>query len=322
MQINKEDTVVKVNDISKIFYTKNKTKKAIDKITFELKRGEVLGYIGKNGAGKSTMIKILCGILTPTSGEAKVSQIVPYKKRMENAKNIGVVFGQRTQLWWDLPLIDSFNLLKKVYRISDEKYKKRLDYFDEVFDISKYYDSLVRTLSLGERMKADIVASMLHNPKVLFLDEPTIGLDFRSKRKMREVILDINKKYKTSIILTTHDLRDIEELCKKIIIIDNGKKIYDDSMNSLRKIYGNYKLIEADLVSKSFFTDLEKNLSKLGFETKLLKNQQKVTIMFEEQKENISKLMEIIFSKNYLKNITIKDNSLENIIEKIYEENN
>ena len=295
MQINKEDTVVKVNDISKIFYTKNKTKKAIDKITFELKRGEVLGYIGKNGAGKSTMIKILCGILTPTSGEAKVSQIVPYKKRMENAKNIGVVFGQRTQLWWDLPLIDSFNLLKKVYRISDEKYKKRLDYFDEVFDISKYYDSLVRTLSLGERMKADIVASMLHNPKVLFLDEPTIGLDFRSKRKMREVILDINKKYKTSIILTTHDLRDIEELCKKIIIIDNGKKIYDDSMNSLRKIYGNYKLIEADLVSKSFFTDLEKNLSKLGFETKLLKNQQKVTIMFEEQKENISKLMEIIF---------------------------
>lgn len=322
MQINKEDTVVKVNDISKIFYTKNKTKKAIDKITFELKRGEVLGYIGKNGAGKSTMIKILCGILTPTSGEAKVSQIVPYKKRMENAKNIGVVFGQRTQLWWDLPLIDSFNLLKKVYRISDEKYKKRLDYFDEVFDISKYYDSLVRTLSLGERMKADIVASMLHNPKVLFLDEPTIGLDFRSKRKMREVILDINKKYKTSIILTTHDLRDIEELCKKIIIIDNGKKIYDDSMNSLRKIYGNYKLIEADLVSKSFFTDLEKTLSKLGFETKLLKNQQKVTIMFEEQKENISKLMEIIFSKNYLKNITIKDNSLENIIEKIYEENN
>ena len=287
-----------------------------------MKRGEVLGYIGKNGAGKSTMIKILCGILTPTSGEAKVSQIVPYKKRMENAKNIGVVFGQRTQLWWDLPLIDSFNLLKKVYRISDEKYKKRLDYFDEVFDISKYYDSLVRTLSLGERMKADIVASMLHNPKVLFLDEPTIGLDFRSKRKMREVILDINKKYKTSIILTTHDLRDIEELCKKIIIIDNGKKIYDDSMNSLRKIYGNYKLIEADLVSKSFFTDLEKNLSKLGFETKLLKNQQKVTIMFEEQKENISKLMEIIFSKNYLKNITIKDNSLENIIEKIYEENN
>ncbi|MCK7488135.1 MAG: ATP-binding cassette domain-containing protein [Bacillus subtilis] len=187
-------------------------KTAVDNVSFSVNQGEIIGYIGPNGAGKSTTIKILTGILTPSSGSVVVDGLVPYLKRTQNAKKIGVVFGQRTQLWWDLPLNESFTVLKEIYQIPESEYKERLAYFDGLFGLHEFIKQPVRQLSLGQRMKADIVASLLHNPKLLFLDEPTIGLDVIAKENIRKTIHDINKKYNTTVILTTHDLADIEEL--------------------------------------------------------------------------------------------------------------
>ena len=226
--------MIKVENLSKVFKTSKKfpglfgsikglftreytEKKAVNNISFEIASGDIVGYIGSNGAGKSTTIKIMTGILTPTSGRVLVDGIEPYKNRQLNAKKIGVVFGQRTQLWWDLPLNESFSLLKDIYEVSEDDYKERMKFFTDVLGLDEFIMQPVRTLSLGQRMKADLAASLLHNPKILFLDEPTIGLDVVVKEKVRKAIKEIHAKYGTTIILTTHDLQDIEELCSKII---------------------------------------------------------------------------------------------------------
>ena len=211
--------------IKGLFSREKISKKAVDDISFNINDGEIVGYIGSNGAGKSTTIKMMTGILNPTKGECIVNGINPSKKRKENAQNIGVVFGQRTQLWWDLPLSESFTILKEIYKVSNEDYKKRMEFLNEVLELNEFFDRPVRNLSLGQRMRADLGASLLHNPKVLYLDEPTIGLDLVVKDSIRSAIKEINEKYNTTVILTTHDIEDIEELCNRIIIIDNGKKI-------------------------------------------------------------------------------------------------
>lgn len=248
------ERMIEVNHISKEFvspkkypglkgaikglFSKEKViKKAVDDISFQIQDGEIVGYIGSNGAGKSTTIKMMTGILTPTTGNCIVNGVDPNKKRKENAQNIGVVFGQRTQLWWDLPLSESFTILKEIYNVSEEEYKKQMEFFNEVLELSEFFDRPVRNLSLGQRMRADLGAALLHNPKVLYLDEPTIGLDVLVKDNIRKAIKEINEKYHTTVILTTHDIGDIEELCDRIIIIDEGKKIYDGGIEELKASY-------------------------------------------------------------------------------------
>ena len=217
--------------------------RAVDGISFTVPDGEIVGYIGANGAGKSTTIKMMCGILTPSSGSVRIDGIEPYRKRRQVAQHIGVVFGQKSQLWWDIPLIESFKVLKEIYQVSDADYKERMDFLGEVLDVKRFLSQPVRTLSLGERMRADLAASMLHNPRILFLDEPTIGMDVLVKEKIRLAIHALNKSYGTTVILTTHDMTDIEDLCSRIILLEKGAILYDGPLSKLKNRFGNLKTL-------------------------------------------------------------------------------
>lgn len=233
--------------IKGLFSNEKVRKLAVDDISFSIGDGEIVGYIGSNGAGKSTTIKMMTGILTPSKGECLVNGVNPSKNRMQNAQNIGVVFGQRTQLWWDLPLSESYTILKEIYNVSDEDYKSRMEFLNKVLDLPEFFDRPVRTLSLGQRMRADLGAALIHNPKVLYLDEPTIGLDLVVKDKIREAIREINEEFNTTVILTTHDIGDIEELCSRIIIIDEGKKIYDGGLDELKDTFGTKRKVSMEI---------------------------------------------------------------------------
>lgn len=309
-----------VKGVIKSFYNAKKiVKKAVDDVSFTIQQGEIVGYIGPNGAGKSTTIKMLTGILTPTSGEVRVDGIIPYQKRTVNAKKIGVVFGQRTQLWWDLPLIESFTVLKEIYQISDADYKERLAYFTELFGLNEFIKQPVRQLSLGQRMKADIVASLLHNPKLLFLDEPTIGLDVIAKENIRKTLKDIHEKYQTTIILTTHDLADIEELCDRIMMIDQGKIIYDGSLETIKAKFGSKKIVcftlknDSDIDLKVFETLKQKDADL----TCSIENKQ-LTVIFNKLKINVGDIIGPVLTQTEVLDIDISDDHLENIIKAIY----
>ena len=217
--------------------------RAVDGISFTVPDGQIVGYIGANGAGKSTTIKMMCGILTPTSGTVKIDGVEPYRRRRQVAQHIGVVFGQKTQLWWDIPLVESFKVLKEIYQISDADYEERMAFLGEVLDITRFLSQPVRTLSLGERMRADLAASMLHNPRILFLDEPTIGMDVLVKEKIRQAIHALNRTYGTTVVLTTHDMTDIEDLCSRIILLEKGTILYDGPLSSLKNRFGNIKTL-------------------------------------------------------------------------------
>lgn len=223
---------------------------AVNDIDFTIPKGEICGYIGENGAGKSTTIKMLTGILVPTSGEILVNGMVPYKDREKFVRNIGVVFGQRSQLWWDLGVIESFNLLRKVYRVPAEEFKKRLDELVERLDLADILNRPVRKLSLGQRMRCELAASLLHNPSIVFLDEPTIGLDIVVKSEIRDFLKELNQKYETTILLTTHDLQDIEALCSRVIMLDDGQIIYDGGLQQLKDKWGG---LETDEIVKSIY---------------------------------------------------------------------
>lgn len=229
--------------VKALFHPKYRGITAIDHVDFSIEKGEVVGYIGPNGAGKSTTLKMLSGILYPTSGSIMVNGLIPYQDRKRNAKQIGVVFGNRSQLYWDLPVIDSYQLNRRLYDIPDATYQENLAYFTEIFDLSGIINQPVRLLSLGQKMRATIAGAMLHSPDILFLDEPTIGLDVSSKLKIRDFIKQINQKSSTTVILTSHDMGDIESLCERIILIDEGKKKYDGSVQDFENTFGgNYKI--------------------------------------------------------------------------------
>lgn len=295
-------------------------KKAVDNISFEIEDGEIVGYIGANGAGKSTTIKMMTGILTPSSGKVLINGLIPYEDREKNAKHIGVVFGQRTQLWWDLPLSETFSLLKDIYDVNDNDYKERMEFLNEVLEISEFILSPVRTLSLGQRMRADLAAALLHNPKIIYLDEPTIGLDVVVKEKVRSAIKEINKKYGTTVILTTHDLNDIEELCNRIIIIDNGTKIYDGSLKDIKDNYGYITTMEILVKSlngyENFDINNEMKISKENLEINALDN--KIIVRFNRNITNQAEIISKIISKFNVLDFSILETSIEDIIKKIY----
>ncbi|HEP1517665.1 TPA: ATP-binding cassette domain-containing protein [Streptococcus pyogenes] len=220
---------------------------AVKDLSFEVPKGQILGFIGANGAGKSTTIKMLTGILKPTSGYCRINGKIPQDNRQDYVRDIGAVFGQRTQLWWDLGLQDTYVVLKEIYDVPEKAFRKRMDFLNEVLDLNEFIKDPVRTLSLGQRMRADIAASLLHNPKVLFLDEPTIGLDVSVKDNIRRAITQINQEEETTILLTTHDLSDIEQLCDRIIMIDKGQEIFDGTVTQLKQSFGKMKSLSFEL---------------------------------------------------------------------------
>jgi ABC-2 type transport system ATP-binding protein len=211
---------------------------AVNDISFEIAEGELVGYIGPNGAGKSTSIKMLCGILVPTSGGITVNGLVPHKDRMANARQIGAVFGQKTQLWWDVPVIESLRLFRDIYKIPEALYRRNLELFNELLDLHEFRDAPVRQLSLGQRMRADLAAALIHSPRLLFLDEPMIGVDVVVKERLRNFIQQVNREQHVTVILTTHDMVDIEKVCPRIMIIDRGQIVYDGSLDHIRERYG------------------------------------------------------------------------------------
>lgn len=295
--------------------------KAVDDLSFSIAKGEVIGYIGANGAGKSTTIKMLTGILTPSSGEVTVDGVIPYKDRITNARNIGVVFGQRTQLWWDLPLIESFTILKDIYQVSDADYTTRMALFDEILHINEFLKSPVRTLSLGQRMRADIAASLLHNPKILYLDEPTIGLDVNAKKNMREAIKKMNASFQTTVILTTHDLDDIEELCQRILIIDAGKLIYDGALSDIKTKYGSDCKVSFVLKEPwKDFVDLAKMMDVDPSMISVNLNEDKLEIGFDKRNLSVATVTATIMKHFEVSDLSIQETDIEAIVARIYRE--
>lgn len=232
--------------VKALFHREYTTVKALNDISFSIEPGEIVGYIGPNGAGKSTTIKVMSGILVPDEGTCNIMGYTPWKDRVRYVKKIGVVFGQRSQLWWDVPVIDSFELLRDIYKIPESEYKRNIDLLVETLDLQSIIHSPVRQLSLGQRMRCEIAASLMHSPEILFLDEPTIGLDAVSKIAVRQFIKTINKEKGVTVILTTHDMYDIEALADRVILIGKGSLLFDGRLNELRSRFGKHKTITAD----------------------------------------------------------------------------
>lgn len=293
---------------------------AVNDISFQIKQGEMVGYIGENGAGKSTTIKMLTGILTPTSGSVTVNGMNPHKEREKFVQTIGVVFGQRSQLWWDIAVQESFRLLKKVYKVSDEQYNEHMGHVIKTLDLEPLLDKPVRKLSLGQRMRCELAAALIHNPPLLFLDEPTIGLDVLVKLKIREFLKEINEKYNTTILLTTHDLTDIEALCERVIMLDEGKIIYDGALRSLKEKWGDGKDIQFQFLQPVKIEELE-SLTR-EYELKWEENEENQTFtvhIADDNDELISQIIAKIVATFKVKDLKINELSTEEIIRNIYE---
>ena len=276
----------------------------------------MVGYIGSNGAGKSTTIKMMCGILTPTRGSIEIDGIEPYKKRKTIASKIGVVFGQKTQLWWDIPLIESFKVLKEIYRISDIDYQERLQFLYDVLGIKDFIKQPVRTLSLGQRMRADLAAAWLHNPKILFLDEPTIGLDVLVKEKIRNAIKMMNEKFNTTVILTTHDMQDIENLCKRLIIIDKGSIIYDGTLENVKYRFGDLRTLTVTLREKKSDSQLYNYEGKLKF-LRDEENEDKLIIKFNAQEITLETVINYAFNQLGATDMKVEEIGIEDVVKKL-----
>ena len=282
--------------IRDLFSRDYKTVKAVDDVTLSVERGEIIGYLGPNGAGKSTTIKMMTGVLEPTSGEIMVNGLVPYKERTRNSENIGVVFGQRSQLWWSLPLIESFKLLRDIYLVSEKDYQDMLELYRSLVDIEPILHKPVRQMSLGQRTLSDILAAFLHNPGIVFLDEPTIGLDVSMKSKIRDLIRGLNEVKKTTVILTTHDMGDVDALCRRVVIIDEGHKIYDNDMEHLKNYFGSYRTLRM----------------RLG-------NGEWIEQVIDETKTDVMHVIQDTQKTQKIKDIQLEEISTEEVIRKIYE---
>lgn len=307
--------------VKTLFSRKHVVVKAVDGVSFTVRDGEAVGYIGANGAGKSTTIKMMSGILTPTAGEILIDGKHPYKSKERNAvlKNIGVVFGQKTQLWYDLPLTETYELLRYIYDVTEADYKRRLSELVELLDMKPFLDAPVRTLSLGQRMRADLAAAMLHNPKTLFLDEPTIGLDVLVKRNLIEAINKLRDEYKTSLILTTHAMSDIELLCKRVIILDEGKILFDGSLDDVKHMFGdkrNVTIQTAAPIDTAAATDKYPIDGVTAEGDGLL-----TTFTVDAQKLKIDVLLDFLLKTYDVTDVKLSETGIEQVVEKIYERN-
>lgn len=305
-----------------LFTNVKETKVAVNNISFDIAAGEIVGYIGANGAGKSTTIKMMTGILVPTRGKCIVNGIVPYEKRTENAKNIGVVFGQRTQLWWDLPLGETFTILRDIYDVPKKAFEERMEFLESVLGINEFKNSSVRTLSLGQRMRADLAAAMIHNPKILYLDEPSIGLDVVVKENIRKAIRTINEQYNTTVLLTTHDMGEIEELCNRIIIIDKGEKLYDGEKQKFKDKFGFMKTIEMNIndEEKAKALDFCKAFNLSAEDINWSVKDQKLIVNFHKDKLTTMQIISYTMEKVNISDINIKELPIEDIVKGIYKE--
>ncbi|MBV8246442.1 MAG: ATP-binding cassette domain-containing protein [Candidatus Eremiobacteraeota bacterium] len=288
-------------------------KAAVSHVTMSLEAGELVGYIGPNGAGKSTTIKMLTGILVPTSGSIEVAGLTPYRSRRENARNIGVVFGQRSQLYWDLPLVESFELLRAIYSVPRDRYRQNMKRFTEMLEMEPFLNTPVRQLSLGQRMRGDFAAAMLHDPKIIYLDEPTIGLDVVAKEAIREFIRDVNTERGTTVILTTHDLADVERLSRRIILIDNGTIIYDGPIERIKEQYGTHRTLVLTLAEPTHDAGLP-NAELISNEGRVLRYR------FDRRTVRADELIRIAMARYPITDISIEEPELESIIRRIYVE--
>lgn len=300
--------------VKNIFHPVYEQKKAVDDVSFSIKEGEMVGFIGPNGAGKSTTVKMLSGILYPDSGSVSVAGYIPYRQRKEYVANIGVVFGQKSQISWDLSPLDSYEVIKHIYKIPDKKYKENLERFTELLDMGKFINQPVRQLSLGQRMRADIAASLLHSPKIVFFDEPTIGIDVVGKDKIRKFIKTLNQTDNITMIFTTHDMQDIEKTCERLIIIDGGKKLYDGSFENVKKNYVSSRIIEVE------FENLPVELSFKNVEiSDVDNNAMKKIISFDTDKVSVNYLMSELMNTHNIKDVSIREPEIDTIIRDIYE---
>jgi len=286
---------------------------AVDGITFAVEAGTILGYIGPNGAGKSTTVKMLTGILVPTTGRVRVAGLEPSRQRIELARRIGVMFGQRVQLWWDLPLIESFELLRHIYRVSAERYGARLRELREVLELDAFLQRPVRQLSLGERIRGELAVAMLHEPEILFLDEPTIGLDVVARQRVRELLVRENREHGLTVLLTTHDLGDIERLSSRMLIIDHGRIVYDGDVETLKERYGSERILVVDLIEPAPPLVVE------GGRVIRVEGPRQ-WIAFERARTSAAQLTAAVMAKAPVRDLAIEEPDIEDVVRRIYAE--
>lgn len=288
---------------------------AVADVSFDIAAGEAVGYLGPNGAGKSTMIKMMTGILVPTDGTVSVLGRTPHEKRLENARQIGVVFGQRSQLWWDLPVQDSFDLHRRIYDIPEARYRDNMQRFGDLLELTPFLDRAVRQLSLGQRMRAEIVMALLHDPKILFLDEPTIGLDVVAKDSVRKFLAEVNRERGVTIILTTHDLQDIETICPRLIMVDHAKLIFDGELRNLRSALGSARRLTLEFSSDP---------GPMALQTAQLTSDEGLRKHYRIEREDVS-LVDVlgeIGNTRELKDIAFEEPNIEEVIRTFYQRRN
>ncbi|MGN0155470.1 MAG: ATP-binding cassette domain-containing protein [Lachnospiraceae bacterium] len=327
--------------IQDLFSRDYKIVKAVNHISMDIMPGEIVGYLGPNGAGKSTTIKMMTGVLKPSAGTILCNGIVPYERRSENAQNIGVVFGQRSQLWWALPVIESFKILKDIYQVEDKVYNDMMDLYASMVDMEALIHKPVRQMSLGQRTLCDILAAFLHNPGIVFLDEPTIGLDVAMKAKIRELIKTLNQEKNTTVILTTHDMGDVDALCQRIVIIDKGTMLYDNDIAHLTELFGAYRTLSLSLLKKgeevteekmnSLLSSVEQvtrdvvhlhlseNIQEEQGDISVTKNDDQIEVLVDGSKVNVMDVLNAIQKKHLIYDMHLEEISTESVIRKIYE---
>lgn len=285
--------------------------RAVDGVSFDIAAGELVGYLGPNGAGKSTTLKILTGILTPTGGVARVDGRVPWEQRKEHVRRIGAIFGQRTGLWWDLPVVESLDLLRHIYRVPDDRYRSNRRLFDELLDLGPFLDTPVRNLSLGQRMRADLAAALLHDPPLLFLDEPTIGLDVVAKERIRGFIRAINRERGVTVILTTHDLGDVEKLCERVIMIDHGRLMFDGPLGTLRQRFGEGRVL---------VVDFETPPSELALpDAQVIRREANRVWLRVAANGGVANIVPRLFRDHRVLDLSVQEPEIEEIVRRIYE---
>lgn len=304
--------------VKDLFSRNYKTIRAVDNISVSIAQGEIVGYLGPNGAGKSTTIKMMTGVLEPTSGQIWIGGNAPYQNRTRNAQEIGVVFGQRTQLWWALPLVESFRILKDIYQISDREYNSMLELYQSLVDIEPLLHKPVRQMSLGQRTLSDILAAFLHNPKIVFLDEPTIGLDVSMKAKIRTLIHALNQEKNTTVILTTHDMGDVDALCRRIIIIDKGKMLYDNDIEHLKGFFGSYRTlkIRIDGDMRHHAERIQKEFPAFSVSA----DEEWISILVDEDRTKVIDVLGQLQKFHSIRDMQLEEISTEEVIKKIYED--